>query len=152
MAKKEESLFALAPLSQSPSFGDDRSIVPLDSTRSSHRDEQWIVDEQHKQTLIMQGFEIKTVQAMKLMAEIQKEGIVTFDEATAFIFLIKDEQRNKEHQAYIEEFCARSLQMMGRHILAITEVGATNIGMEVHRSLYPPGPIEPRGFFKRLFG
>jgi hypothetical protein len=153
MTKTEESLFALTPLAQAPSFGNYGQMVAMEQTRPSNREEQWVFDEYHKQTLIMEGLEIKTVQAMKLIGEIHKEGTATFDEAVAFILSIKDEQRGKEHQAYVDEFCIRGLQMMGRHLLATMEVGATNIGVEVHRSLYPSVPPEkPPSLLKRIFG
>jgi hypothetical protein len=151
MVKKEESVLGLVPLAQGQSFGENGQMAVFGSTRPSNPDEKWVLDEYHKQTCVMEGFEIKAVKAMQLIGEIHKEGVTTFDEASAHILTIKDEQRGKEHQAYIDEFCTRSLQMMGRHLLATMEVGATNIGIEVHRSLYPPPPPEPRGFFKRLF-
>jgi hypothetical protein len=152
MAKKEESILGLTPLAQGPGFGDNGHMVAVASTRPANRDEQWVFDEHHKQVLIMEGFEVKAIQAMKLIAEIHKEGTATFNEASAFILVIKEEQRGKEHQAYVDEFCIRGLQMMGRHLLATMEVGATSIGVEVHRSLYLPSSPEPRGLLKRLFG
>jgi len=152
MTKKEESILGLAPLNQASNFGDNGHMLALESMRPANRDEQWILDEHHKQTFIMEGSKAKTVYAMKLISEIHKEGVTTFDEATSYILTIMDEQRTKEHQAYVDEFCTRGIQMMGRHLLATMEVGATNIGLEVHRSLYPPAPQEPPGILKRIFG
>lgn len=148
MAKKQESVLGLAPIDQ----GENTSIVSIGSVRPSNQDEQWILDEHHKQTFVMVGVRAKTVHAMQLIADIHKEGVSTFEEATGYILAVKDSQRTKEHQAYVDEFCTREIKMLGRHLLASVEVGATNIGSEVYRSLYPPVPVGERGFWKRLFG
>ena len=148
MKKKQESVLGLAPIDQ----GENGQIVSLNSTRPSNQDEQWTLDEYNKQTFVMQGVRAKTVHAMQLIAAIHKEGASTFDEAAGYILTIKDNQRTKEHQAYMDEFCTREIQMLGRHLLASVEVGATNIGSEVHRSLYPPARAEERGLWKRIFG
>jgi hypothetical protein len=100
----------------------------------------------------MQGVRAKAVHAMQLIADIHKEGVATFDEAMGYILTIKDGQRTKEHQAYIDEFSTRAIQLMGRHLLATAEVAATNIGVEVHRTLYPPQARETPSIWKRLFG
>jgi hypothetical protein len=152
MAKKDESLFGFAPLAQTPSFGDNGHMVALGSVHASNRNEQWILDEHRKQTLVMEGVEVKAMHAMRLMAEIHKEGATTFDEAAGCILAIKDDQRGKEHQAYVDEFFTRGIQMMGRHLLATMEVAATNIGVEVHRSLYPSATLETSNIWRRLFG
>jgi hypothetical protein len=152
MPKKPENLLGLAPLSHQPGFRDHGPIVPVETRRPANQDERWIVDEYQKQALVMQGVEAKAVRAMKLIAEIHKEGLATFDEATGHIIHAKADQRIKEHQAYIDEFSTREIQLMGRHLLATLEVAATNIGVEVHRTLYPPFPREATSVWKRLFG
>jgi hypothetical protein len=152
MAKKQESILGLVPLAQGPNFGDSGHIVTLGATRASNRDEQWVLDEYQKQALIMVGVEAKAVHAMKLIAEIHKEGVVTFEEAAGYIQAIQASQRGKEHQAYLDEFSKRAIQLMGRHLLATAEVAATNIGVEVHRTLYPPPLRETPSMWKRIFG
>jgi hypothetical protein len=151
MSKKQESMLGLAPLSHGLNFGDHGHIVAIDAVQPSNREEQWLVDEYRKQILIMAGVEAKAIHAMKLIAEIHKEGVATFDEATDRILSIKAEQRTKEHQAYIDEFSTREIQLMGRHMLATLEVAATNIGVEVHRTLYPPPP-PATSWWQRIFG
>ena len=150
MAKKPESMLGLAPLSHESNYESHGYIVPVDSRRPANQEERWIVEEYQKQALIMEGVEAKAVRAMKLIAEIHKEGVSVFDDATANILSIKDEQRVKEQQAYIDEFSTRAIQLMGRHFLATAEVAATNIGVEVHRTLYPPSTTP--SVLKRLFG
>jgi hypothetical protein len=151
MPKKQESMLGLAPLSHGSNFGDRGYIVAVDAMQPSNREERWIVDEYHKQALIMQGVAAKEVLAMRLIAEIHKEGVETFDEAAGYILRLKAEQRTKEHQAYIDEFSTRAIQLMGRHFLATEEVAATNIGVVVHSTPYPPPPETP-SVWKRLFG
>ena len=152
MPKKPESVLGLTPISDTPNFEDRGYIIPMDSARPSNQDERWILDEYQKQALIIQGVEAKELLAIKLIAEIHKEGVASFDEAAGQILRIKENQRTKEHQAYIDEFSTRAIQLMGRHLLATAEVAATNIGVEVHRTLYPPLPGETPSLWKRLFG
>jgi len=152
MPKKPESILGLAPLSQESNVGNHRYITPVDSMQPSNQADRWIMDEYRKQALIMVGVEAKAVHAMKLIAGIHKEGVTTFEEASGHILNIKANQRAKEHQAYIDEFSTREIQLMGRHPLATVEVAATNIGVEVHRSLYPPLHPETQSVWKRLFG
>src|SRR5215211_3628493 len=104
MPKKQESMLGLAPLSHGSNFGDGGNVATVDSMQPSNREERWILDEYHKQSLVMEGTEAKAVRAMKLIAEIHKEGVTTFDEATGRMLTIKANQRTKEHQAYIDEF------------------------------------------------
>jgi hypothetical protein len=152
MSKKPGSMLGLAPLSRGSNFGDRGDIVTVDSIHPSNRNERWIIDEYHKQSLVMVGTQAKAMRAMKLIAEIHEQGVATFDEAAGRILNLKDNQRTKEHQAYMDEFSTRSIQLMGRHFLATEEVAATNIGVQVHSSLYPSLPPEIPSVWKRLFG
>ena len=145
MKKKQESVLGLAPIDH----GESGQIVPMSSVHPSNRDEQWILAEYQKQTFVMQGIKAKSAHAMHLIADIHKEGASTFEEATGYILAVKDGQRTKEHQAYVDEFCTREIQMLGRHMLATMEVGATGIGSEVYRSIYPPE--EKKSLWMRLF-
>jgi hypothetical protein len=151
MPKKQESMLGLAPLAKRSTFGESAPIVAVEAKRPSNRDEQWIQEEYQKQSLIMKGVEAKTVHAMKLIAAIHQEGVAVFDEATGQILATKDNQRDKEHQAFVDEFSTRGIQAMGRHLLGSMEVGATNIAVEVHRSLYPPVQPPP-SLLQRIFG
>jgi hypothetical protein len=151
MSKKQESMLGLAPLGKGSSFGDSTPIVSLATKRPSNRDELWIQQEYQKQSFIMKGVAVKTVHAMKLIAELHKEGAVIFDETSGYIVTMQNKQRSKEHQAYVDEFSRRIIQLSGRHLLASVEVGATNIAVEVDRSLYPPVPPPP-SFLQRIFG
>lgn len=152
MTKKQESVLGLTPIVQGQDFEEHTSALAITSARPSNRDERWILDEYKKQTFVMEGVRAKTEHALDLIADIHRAGVSTFDTATAYILEVKDGQRAKEHQAYVDEFCTRGIQMLGRHLLASVEVGATNIGVEVHRSLYPPEVREKPGFWKRVFG
>ena len=75
---------------------------------------------------------------------------------------VKNDAQGKDHQAYVDEFCLRGTEALGRHLLGTMEVGATGIAIEVNRSLYPPPPPEeppelprehrPRSLWEVLFG
>src|SRR5690349_6010688 len=101
MPKKPESALGLAPLSHKSNFT-DHNIVAVRSKRPSNQEERWIVEEYQKQALIMVGIDAKAVQAMRLIAEIHKEGVSVFEEATGHILRVKDEPRGKEQQAYVD--------------------------------------------------
>ena len=70
MAKKEESLLGLAPIS-SPS---GTELVPFGGDRALTRDEQRITDEWHKQTLAIEATAAKTILGQSEIAEIHKHG------------------------------------------------------------------------------
>lgn len=112
--------------------------------------EQQIQAQWREQVLVMDGTNAKAVMAMNFIAGFHKHGVVTFDESAEFITKVQEEAVGKNHQAYTDEFCVREIQALGRHMLGITEVGATIIAAEVQHSLYPQ--VEPKGFFRRLFG
>jgi len=151
MSKKKESPLELAPLDQAPSSGFSKDIAIF--TDNLPEDEQRILDECGKEVLVMDGNRAKTIFAIDQIAEIHKHSVVTFEDTTAFILAIKDEQLDGEQKVYMDEFCIRSVQVLGRHIFSIMEVGAANIGKEVHRSLYPPiEQQKPKGFLQKLFG
>jgi hypothetical protein len=149
MTKKPESVLGLTPIVQGQDLEEHTPGLAITSARPTNRDERWIVDEYKKQTFVMEGVRAKAEHALVLIADIHQAGVSTFDSATGYILAVKEAQHTKEHQAYVDEFCTRGIQMLGRHLLATVEVGATNIGVEVHRSLYPP---EKPGFWKRVFG
>lgn len=153
MAKKNESVLGLVPLSQPSNFGSHSGLVPHKSVRTMTQDDQRVLDELYKEALVMDGIRTKSLFAMDQIAEIEKHGIATFKETVGYILAIKDEACSKEQQAYIDEFCVRGIHALARHMLGVMEVGATNIGIEVHRSLYPiPEPTKPVSLLERLFG
>lgn len=148
MSRKDENVLGLAPLSPVPSLSTD--LVPFNPSRALTRDERRITEEWRKQTLVIEGTTAKTILGQTEIAELHKHGACVFDDSVSYIVGIKEEARGKEHQVYVDEFTTRQIQSLARHLLGAIEVGATNIGFEINRSLYPPP--EKRGFFERLFG
>ena len=89
-------------------------------------------------TLVIEGYSAKAAYGMTQIAEIHRHGVTIFDDTARFIIDVKERQRSKDHKDYTDEFCTRSMQMFGRHILGVMEVGATNIASEVHKTMYTP--------------
>ncbi|MBC8552172.1 MAG: hypothetical protein H8D23_21285 [Candidatus Brocadiales bacterium] len=156
MAKKNESVLGLPPVAQSQAFGSSRSVVSYGNLNASTPDERRIIAEYRKETMVIEGVKEKAIFALNQIAMIHQHGVTTFDDSAAFITDLKQIQRSKEHQAYTDEFCERSIQMHARHTFGVMEVAATNIGVEVHRSLYPvsepPVPEKPKTLLQRLLG
>jgi len=86
--------------------------------------------------MVIEGVTEKAIFALNQIAKIHQHGVTTFDDSAAFITDLKNAQRTKEHQAYTDEFCEHIIQQYARHTFAVMEVGAANIGVEVHRPLY----------------
>jgi hypothetical protein len=151
MAKKKESALGLAPLPQSQTFGANGSGGSYGNMNTATPDEQKIIAEYRKETMVIEGVKEKAIFAAIQIANIHQHGVTTFDDTVAFITELKNTQRSKEHQVYTDEFCERSIQMLARHLFGVMEVGATNIGVEVHRSLYPiQAPEKPKTLLQRL--
>lgn len=153
MARKKESVLGLAPVTQNLS---NSSVVSYGNQNVTTDDERRIISEYRKQNLVIDGGREKSKFAISQIAEIYQHGVTTFDNSTEFITKLNNRPRSKDHQAYMDEFCDRSVQMLARHIFGVVEVGATNIGVEVHRSLYPvfePPVLEkPKSLLQRILG
>ena len=97
----------------------------------------------------------KGVVAQTHIAHVHQYGVKTFDEAVSAIMELKSAQRSLEHQAYTDEFCTRSVQLLGRHLLGTVEVAGTKIA-ELAADLNTEPPWEPPppkpGFIQRLLG
>ena len=153
MSKKEESLFGLAPVNQWSSGGRGGDLISFGTLQPATKDEQRITDEYRKTTMVMEGYGAKANYAMTQIAEIHKHSVIVFDETSGFFFSVQDGQRTKNHQSYVDEYCLRSVQMLGTHLFGVTEVGVMKIAEEVHRSLYPqPEPPKQRSLRELIFG
>ena len=91
----------LAPLDQAPSSGFSKDIAIF--TDNLTKDEQRILDECGKEVLVMDGNRAKTIFAIDQIAEIHKHSVMTFEDTTAFILAIKDEQLDGEQKVYTDD-------------------------------------------------
>lgn len=151
MSKKNDNLLALPSLgSDEPSVG-GTTIVPWSSRGSLTKEEKRVIDLHRKHELLMEVIAEKTRYGTSLIGEIHKHGSLTFDEATGHIMEVKDRSgRSELHQAYIDQFSERQIQLLARQSLGAIEVGATGIGLIIHEDSDPPE--QPSGFLPRLFG
>jgi hypothetical protein len=149
--KKENNVLALPPLKSDFGSTADTSLVPWSDRKPINRQEKKLVAVSHEQRLVAELVALKGKYAMTLIGQIHQHGSLTFDESTGFIMDIKEHPgRSEEHQAFIDQFSLRQIQLLAQQTLAVIDVSATGVGVEVHRSPYPLP--EEGGFLVRLFG
>jgi hypothetical protein len=150
---KQDSLFGTAPLAPFSSQGTSSHLVRLQAEHALTHEEQRIVDEWLKQHLVIDATAAKSCFGVSKIAELHQHSATQFDETMSYIAAIKEADHSPVAQPYIDEFTDRQFQLLGRHVLGATDVGATNIGNEIHLSLHlAPEPPEPPGLLKRIFG
>ena len=68
---------------------------------------------------------------------------------------IKDQpDRTQEHQAYVDQFSVRQIQLLAQHTFAAIDIGASGVANEADLSPYPPTP-KPKmqvGWLGQLLG
>jgi hypothetical protein len=154
VAKKNENILGLSSLPKPmPGLETDTSLTPFQANRKLARAERKVIAEFHKEQLIMDATAKKTIYGETKIGELHQHTAAEFDGTVGFILGIKNEPgRTVEHQAYIDAFSHRQVQMLAGHLSGALDIGATNIGIEVQRSLFFADEEERRGFFARLFG
>lgn len=150
--KKENNVLALAPLTSDFGSTADTSLVPWSSRKPLNKQEKQLIEVSHEQRLVIDLITTKARFGMSMIGEIHEHGSLTFDEATSFIMEVKERPgRSQLHQAYIDQFSERQIQLLAQQTLAVIDVSATGVGVEVHQSPYPP--LEQHvGFLARLLG
>ncbi len=147
--QKSESILGLPDDIGSGGLGN--SLVPYNpQNQAVTRDEKRIGEEYRKQIIVIEAQAAKTIFGQTKIAEINRHAAQVFDDTVGFIVTTKAEARGKEHQAYIDEFANRQIQMFARHMFGTLEVGATKIGLEIDRTLYVEA--SRRRLLARLFG
>lgn len=130
--------------------GFESGLVPYaPPDKPATRDERKIGVEYGKQTLVIEAQAAKTIFAQTKIADINRHVAVVFDVTAGFIVETKEIARGQEHQAYVDEFANRQIQIFARHMLGTVEVGVTRIGLEIDRPLYITAP--PRTFWQHVF-
>jgi hypothetical protein len=148
--KKTDNVLALPPLRSDFGSTADTSLVPRSAREPLNRRERQMIEEVHSQDL---AIDLETQQArfgMSMIRRIQEHGALCFSEVTDFIMDIRENSdRSQEHQAYIDQFSQRQIQLLAQQLFAVIDVSATGVGVEVHKSPYPP-PKKPAGLLARL--
>ena len=150
MVKKNGSLLGIT---NSANVGLSNALVPQGSGHLLTEEDQRIVKEWVKQNLVIEGIQAQGNFAIEKIAEIENHALTTFVDTTGFILDIKHEQRSKEHQAYVDEFCFLAIQSVARNFRGVVAVVSTNISNTVHQSFIPPPePPKPVSLLERLIG
>lgn len=157
MTKKGDNVLALPPMKSGFSPGSGTGLDPHASNRPLRKREKQIIRLSQEQRSVMELTADNARFGMTMISRIHEHASLTFEETAAYIVDTRNQPgRDEEHQAYIDQFSLRQIQLCAQQMLAVIDVSATGIGMEIHRSLYPPPEDppseEPKGFFARLFG
>lgn len=153
--KRNEKL-SLSSTSMPSVFNNSGREVPV-SSHYGGSDQLRIVEEWNKQTSVIAGHRALTIFAAASIGEMHSQINEAFNGSAAEILADKFLQDGHRAQDFIEEFDEKQVQLLAKHLWGVLEVGASNIGMEVHRPLYPPAievkePIqEPEPFSVRRF-
>jgi hypothetical protein len=156
--KKQESLLGLAPVVTRPKLSTNGSLAVPGSTLGLDKDytpeEQWTLAAWRQGTLVIDATASKTLFGAAKIAELHQRGDVYFSETLECIWEVKHEPRDAESQRYMDEWSQHQIQLAAQQLSGTLEVGAYNIGVEVHRSLHPPEIRERErpGFWARLWG
>jgi len=154
MVKKHDSMFKIPPNEAISKPTPNENLIQYKPAHSMTREERRTVDELNKQILVEVGTGAKTVKAMRLATYIHKKGAINFDDAGRYIIGLKTSgEREEEHQAFIDEFCTREMQVLGRHLLGTMEIGVASIVEIVQMPLYlEKEDPEFRSLWERIFG
>ncbi len=138
------------PLGNNVGNIENGKLFPISLARKQTDEEKRIETLKYKQLAIIQAKVSEAEYADNLLSNLNIHAAVTYDFAGRIIMAMKQSERDSEHQPYMDEFCSRIMQMMGRQILGISEITAANIGEQLMKSLdIPPEKV---GLFQRLLG
>ena len=156
MARQSRSV--LAPTSQERIHINGTGDT-LPSTISGHgltREEQRTLDEYRKQRMVIEATGAKFKRAKTLIAEVDHHGVQLFVETADAIDAAKEGSRDREDQAYVDEFCNRSKKALANHLLAAQDLGARALVSEAQRPMYlmpePDPPPKKRSVREWLLG
>ena len=151
---------SLAPSSSSVALGQITgamgstiTLVPFSSGRELSREGKRIAAELQRQALIIMGQSIKTNLGVSAIASMHLHANGTFLRTTQEIITARNAARvgrSKDHQAYIDLFTQRQMEMFGSSVLTAVDLGTGNVLAAIQQTL----DLEPekRGFWNRLLG
>lgn len=146
--RKTESVLGLAPLEMASPF--HTGLVPYAQERTLTREEQRVTNEFDRQKLVIEAQREKTKLGIGAIGEIRDHASMVFQDTGISIFVRQQEVLGSEIESYVTEFNRLNMQGLAHDLLAATNVGSTNIGTVIYKSLdLPP---EPPSLWKRLFG
>ena len=126
------------------------SLVPYESNRPVTKEEKHFQRELASHERAERGYEEKAAYGIALLKELRVATARLFVEEIHEYGELKGQLQGEAYQVMGEEFLKVNAQGSAQHKLAINEVAGSNIGAEVHRSLYVE-PQEP-SFWERLTG
>ena len=156
MAKKEESLPALAALVRSGNTSYAIYNVSSNVKGALSKQEQQIATETQRQLQIMRNQRLKTDIAMDEMSQVHQHASDEFQSVASHLAELNDESRGKSYQTIVEEFNKYNAELAANHLLGAMKVGAHTIAEQISRpielSFSAEEPTPRSGFFRRLIG
>ena len=150
--KRNGNVLGLPSLAPGSGLVDSANLMPWSPHHARTKEQKRMLERGETQMLAIGITSAKICYGGDKIGEIHRHVNAQFDETVNCVMEIKDlPGRTPQHQAYVDQFCERSIQLLAQHSLGVLEVGAAGIGMIVHEDPYPPP--EPRtGFLQRVFG
>lgn len=122
----------------------------FEADRSLTREEQYIVDQWRKQELAMVALEAKTNYGKDKIAAINRHSVNTFIHTMADLWQLRQLAADTEYAHIVYEFTDQNIRLLGQHLLDATDIGASKIAEEIHRSLHPNGELPEPSFTEKL--
>jgi len=137
-------------LPKTPLSTSSTDLVPYEAEKPVTKEGKHFQRELASHERAERGYEEKAAYGVALLKELNVSTASVFVEELHDYGALKGKLQGEAYQAMGEEFLRVVAQRSAQHKLALIEVAASNIGAEVHRSLYVE-PEEP-SFWERLTG
>ncbi len=145
---KSERVLDIVPVDHTQPLSTE--LIPYVLEHPVTRNEKRIAEEFRTQTLVIEAVGEKTLFGQTAIGEIHVHAQDVFADSVHSMLESKQEAQGTEYQSYVDEFAKLNAQSLAKHLYGSVEVGASAIGVEISRSLYPPP--EQASLWKRLFG
>lgn len=151
-ANKKGSVLGLAPLTSTSSVLGLPPISPpeIPANRAITRREEKVIEADHEDILIIEGYARKAEYGMYEMGQVQECASDLYGGTVGYMLESKSQTRGTEVEPYVAEFTTRQIHMYSRHMLGALEITGTRIGEQVHTSL--DLPVEKLSWWQRTFG
>jgi hypothetical protein len=151
--QRATTTLGLTPI-EAPPLATVQALVPSRRSREFARRRERLTDELQLQELTIAATQAKARFALASLQQIHVQAAATFDSAVGQITGITERpgRSSKAHQAYVDEFSARNVSMLGNHFQGVLGIAGRAIAETVALPLYPDPEPPKRGLLARLTG